>query len=313
MLSQTREDKHLINVSSSCPKAEGPFHSHLERESQFKKKQDKLHLQWPPIKETKWVKDRTLGLYQHGPQPKAGSASTWPPPTVKNPWAKEFSQKDFPTTHKIPSTLPKCWELHDDSPLMLKPPTATAVEQVPHVEISKCSSWLESFAARSAHSSAISSTSMEAVYNFLQKSIMFLRASAARATLKNDVSRLDELLRRANSTVLKAQLMSHDAGVTATELYTHLHMLRYRTVLDSPSIDLPKRDKHKLMVMSLGGQELFGPNAHQVQEWRKDNEEEQVKMISHIFEDRENRQKAARKKPSSPSSTRPPRSLSHQS
>ena len=81
MLSQTTEDKHLINVSSSRQKAEGPFHSHLERKCELKKKHDKLHLQWPPIKETKRVIDRTLGLYQHGPQPKAGSTSTpWPPP-----------------------------------------------------------------------------------------------------------------------------------------------------------------------------------------------------------------------------------------
>ena len=44
MMSQTTEDKQLINVSSSRPKTEGPFHSHLERKSEFKKKQDKLHL-----------------------------------------------------------------------------------------------------------------------------------------------------------------------------------------------------------------------------------------------------------------------------
>ena len=112
-------------------------------------------------------------------------------------------------THKILSALPKCWKLHDVSPLMLKPPTATAADQIPDAEISKRSSWLESFAARSAHSSMISSTSLEAIYNFLQKSILFLHASAARDTLKEDVSRLDELLQRAYSTVLEAQLMSH--------------------------------------------------------------------------------------------------------
>ena len=152
MLSQTTKDKHLINVSTSRPKAEGPFHSQLD-------KQDKLHLQWPPIKGTQWVVNRTLGLYQNGQQPKAGSSYQWPPPTMENPWEKEFSPKDFPTTHKIPSTLPKRWELHEDSPLMLKPPTSTAVDQVPDSEITKCSSWLEVFAARSAHSATISSTS----------------------------------------------------------------------------------------------------------------------------------------------------------
>ena len=304
MLSQITED----NVSTSRPKAEGPFHSHLEKKPEFKKKQDKLHLQWLPIKETHRVVNRTLGLYQHGPQPKAGSSSSpWPPPTMKNPWEKEFSPNDFPT-HKIPSTLPKRRELHESSPLMLKPPTATAVYEVPDLEIAKCSSWLEAFASRSAHSATISATSMEAVYNFLQKSIMFLRASASQDSLKNDVQRLDELLQRANSTVLEAQLMSHDAGVMVTELYTHLHMLRRRTVLDSPSVDLSQRDKDRLMVMSVGGQDIFGPNARKVQEWKKDTEEEQVKMISRVLEECQNRDKTARKKPSS---VRPPSLLSH--
>ena len=197
---------------------------------------------------------------------------------------------------------------------MLKPPTATVVEEIPDAEINKCSSWLESFAARSSHSSMISSTSMEAVYNFLQKCILFLRASAARDTLIEDVSRLDELLQRANSTVLEAQLMSHDAGVTFTELYTHLHMLRRRTVLKAPSIELPKCDKDRLMVMSLGGHDLFGPNARHVHEWCKDTEEEQVKMISRVFDERQQCDKAAHKKSStSSSSSRPPRSMAHKS
>ena len=77
-----------------------------------------------------------------------------------------------------------------------------------------------------------------------------------------------------NSTVLEAQLMSHDAGVTATELYTHLYMLRRYTVLESSSIDLPQHDKYRLLVLSVGCNDLFGPNARKVQEWKKDTEEE---------------------------------------
>ena len=243
MLSQSFVDKQLINVSAARPKADGPFSSNLKGQPELKKKKEKLHLQWPLIKETQRVVDRTLGLYQHGQQPKAGSPSPqWPPPTVQNPWDKEFSPKDFPTSHKVYSTLVKCWELNEDSPIMLKSPASTAVDQVPNVEIAKCSSWLEAFSARSSHSATVSSTSLEAVYNFLQKVIIFLRFSAAKDTIKNDVSVLDVLLQRFNSTVLEAQLISHDAGVTATELYTHLHMLRRPTVLESPAIDLPQRD-----------------------------------------------------------------------
>ena len=141
MLSQMLEDKHLINVTAARTKTDGPFHSNLEAQPELKKKQEKLHLQWPHIKETQWVVNRTLGFYQHGQQPKAGSSSyQWPPPTVENPWDKEFLPKDFPTAHKISSTLPKRWKLHGDSPLMLKPPTSNVVDQVPDAEIAICSS-----------------------------------------------------------------------------------------------------------------------------------------------------------------------------
>ena len=162
-------------------------------------------------------------------------------PLFRIPGIKSFPPKDFPTSHKVPSTLPKCWELHEDSPIMLKPPNSIAIDQVPDTEITTCSSWLEAFAARSSHSATISSTSLEAVYNFLQKVIIFLRSSFAKDTIKNDASVSDDLLQRVNSTILEAQLMSHDVGVTATELYTHLHILQRRTVLDSPAVDLPQR------------------------------------------------------------------------
>ena len=119
MLSQTSEEASLINVSSSRPKPEGPYPSQLPATDELKKKQDKVHLQWPPLKDNSKVIHRTLGLYQHGPQPKSGTSDQWPPPPVQNPWDKEFIPKDFPTTHKIPSTMPKRRDLHASSPLML--------------------------------------------------------------------------------------------------------------------------------------------------------------------------------------------------
>ena len=64
--------------------------------------------------------------------------------------------------------------------------------------------------------------------------------------------------------------------------------------------------------MSVGGNDLFGPNACKVQGWKKDTEEEKVKLISRVFDEREQRKKASKKKPAS-TSEHPPRSLSHQS
>ena len=278
MLSQT-EESSLINVSSSRPKTDEPFPCGLTTSNEMKKKQDKLHLQWPPQSVHNKVISRTLALYQHGPPPKLGTTDKWPPPPVQNPWDKTFVPKEFPTTHKIPSTMPKRWDLHASSPLMLRPPQSTAVPEVQDSEISKSSSWLEAFAARAAHTSTMSATSMVGIYNFQQKVLRFIRDSASKNNIHNDISLVDDLIQRVNSMALEAHIMAHDSGVTATELFTHLHMLRRRSVLDSPTVALPQRDKDRLLVMSVGGNDLFGPDARKVHEWKFYTEEENVKLI----------------------------------
>ena len=310
MLSQTDEPQ-LINVSSTRPKTEEPFPHSAVSSNEVKKKNEKMILQWPPQSSHTKVIDRTLGLYQHGPPPKASTNEKWPPPTVKNPWDKSFIPKEFPTTHKIPSAMPKRWDLHSTSPLMLRPPLSTAVPEVPDAAISKSSSWLEAFAARAAHTATMSATSIVSVYNFQQKFLEFLRDSAAKNNIQNDISVIDDLFQRANSMALEAHIMAHDSGVTATELFTHFHILRRRSVLEDPTVSLPQRDKDRLLVMEVGGQDLFGPNARQVHEWKRDTDEENVKLIARVFDERNQRDKS-KKKPTS-SESRTPRSLEHRS
>ena len=310
MLSQTDEPQ-LINVSSTRPKTEDPFPHSAFSSNEAKKKNEKMILQWPPQNSHSKVISRTLGLYQHGPPPKAGTNEKWPPPTVKNPWDKSFIPKEFPTTHKIPSAMPKRWDLHSTSPLMLRPPLSTAVPEVPDAAISKSSSWLEAFAARAAHTATMSATSKVSVYNFQQKVLEFLRDSAAKNNIQNDISVIDDLFQRANSMALEAHIMAYDSGVTATELFTHLHMLRRRLVLEDPTVSLPQRDKDRLLVMEVGGQDLFGPNARQVHEWKRDTDEENVKLIARVFDERNQRDKS-KKKPTS-SESRTPHSLEHRS
>ena len=48
---------------------------------------------------------------------------------------------------------------------------------------------------------------------------------------------------------MEAQLMSHDSAMTARELFTHLYMLRRHTVLDTAGVDLPQRDKDRLIFL----------------------------------------------------------------
>ena len=152
---------------------------------------------------------------------------------------------------------------------------------------------------------------MVGVYNFQQKVLRFIPDSTSKNNIQNDISLVDDLIQRANFMALEAHIMAHDSGVTATELFTHLHMLRRRSVLDSPTVDLPQWDKDRLLVMSVGGNDLFGPDARKVHEWKLDTEEENVKLISRVFYERAQRDKS-KKKPSS-SDSRPPRSVTHRS
>ena len=62
--------------------------------------------------------------------------------------------------------------------------------------------------------------------------------------------------------------------------------------------------------MSVGGNNVFGPDARKVHEWKLDKEEENVKLIARVFDERAQRDKST-KKPSSDS--RPPRSIAHRS
>ena len=157
----------------------------------------------------------------------------------------------------------------------------------------------------------MSATSMGGVYNFLLKISRFLRPSAAKNNIQNDITLVDDLIQRVNFMALEAHLMAHDAGVTSTELFTHLHMFRRHTVLESPTVYLPQRDKDRLLVMSVGGIDLFGPDARKVHKWKRNTEEEKIKLFSRVFDERDQRDKA-KKKPSS-SESRPLHSLSHRS
>ena len=210
MLSQT-EESSLINVSSSRPKTDEPFPCSLTTSNEMKKKHDKLHLQWPPQSDHHKVINRTLALYQHGPPPKSGTTDKWPPPPVQNPWDKTFIPKEFPTTHKIPSMMPKRWE---PSRILSSHATSSTVHG--------CTG-SPAFAAQAAHTSTMSATSMVGVYNLQQKVLRFICDSASKNNIQNDISLVDDLTQKANSMALEAHIMAHDSGVTATELFTHLH------------------------------------------------------------------------------------------
>ena len=129
---------------------------------------------------------------------------------------------------------------------------------------------------------------------------------------------IDEIAPALDLTLPKNKVSHHGGTANVTwlcddryrTLYT-LHMLRRLTVLDAARVDLPQRDKDRFMVMSIGGNDIFGPDAHRVTEWKKDPATESAMLIATTVDEQA---KASRKlcHPTS-SSSRPPRSMAHQS
>ena len=152
-------------LPTQWPWASSHVCSFREQQEEFHHDNTKAHLRWPVISSVSAVLDKTLALHQHGPPPKGLPASReWLPAPVSNPWDKNFTPKEAPTSVKVLVNLPKRWEPVDTSPLMLNPPKVTAVHQVPDSEISRFAVWLEAFSTRAAHSAALSATMLEASY-----------------------------------------------------------------------------------------------------------------------------------------------------
>ena len=82
-------------------------------------------------------------------------------------------------------------------------------------------------------------------------------------------------------------------------------------VHDTAGVDLPQRDKDKLMVMWIGDNDLFCPDAHMVAEWKKDPATESVNLIDTAV-DEQGKASIKLSHPTS-SSSRPPRSMAHES
>jgi len=94
------------------------------------------------------------------------------------------------------------------------------------------------------------------------------------------LSEIDTLLQQLSHGLLEGHMIAHDATVTSTELYAHLQVLRRKAVLDSMTPQLSAKDKARLVVLPLGGDDLFGPQASNIRDWRRYPEVESALKIA---------------------------------
>ena len=78
--------------------------------------------------------------------------------------------------------------------------------------------------------------------------------------------------------------MSYDATLATSELYTNMHLRHRRQVLNSPQVNLSQRDKDRLLLLLIGGNDLFGPLAPKVEDLRKDPQVENVLLLAEAIE-----------------------------
>ena len=184
----------------------------------------------------------------------------------------------------------------------------TAVPQVPDTEISKFPVWLEAFSARAAHASSLAATMLGATYMMNHNVLAQLREALAKSeTLPEEVIHATYLcLHQVNSAIMEAQLMSHDATLASSKLYVNLHLCRRSQVLNSPQVNLSQRDKDRLLLLPIGGNDLFGLSAPKVEDPQKDPQMENALLLAEAIE----QTKGLRPKATT-SKAHPPRSLAH--
>ena len=220
MLSQMTEDNQLINVSASRTKADGPFHSNIEKRLHLRSRT--IYNYSGPFKETQRVFKRTLGLYQLGQQHKAGSSSyQWPPLTGKKPLGNSVLSLELSNhaqyawglstdvkTSNIYGGRPSS-RLWDSQMLLL-------VGGVCHPFCTLCIfRWITS----------------------CRKSLGFCTPSASQDALKRDLTRLDDLLQWPTPMSGRPTDVTW-CSVTATELYSSTYALEtysLRIALSWPS------------------------------------------------------------------------------
>ena len=78
--------------------------------------------------------------------------------------------------------------------------------------------------------------------------------------------------------------MSHDATLATSELYANVHLCYRRQVLNSPQVNLSQRDKDRLLLLPIGGNDLFGPLAPKVEDLWKDPQVENVLLPAEAIE-----------------------------
>ena len=110
---------------------------------------------------------------------------------------------------------------------------------------------------------------------------------------------------------MEAQLMSHDSAMPATELFIHYICCAVALSLMQHGLTFLKGTKTDSWWCQSEAMPFSGPDAHRVTEWKKDPATERVMLIATTVDEQA---KAGRKlsHPTS-SSSRPPKSMAHQS
>ena len=295
-------------LPTQWPWASSHVCSFREQQEEFHHDNTKAHLRWPVISSVSAVLDKTLALHQHGPPPKGLPASReWPPAPVSNPWDKNFTPKEAPTSVKVLVNLPKRWEPVDTSPLMLNPPKVTAVHQVPDSEISRFAVWLEAFSTRAAHSAALSATMLEASY---MQNLMVIEHLCESAP-----SRI-----RCQKRWYKLWIFVHNKWTPLSWKHNWCCMtllLQWRSSMPT-SICVaggkfwnlrsacPREVKIVYFCVLSAANDLFGPSATQVEDLRRDPQIENALLLAEAIE-----QAKGSKLKATSSQSRPPRSLAH--
>ena len=226
-----------------------------------------------------------VSYYQHGPRPKPDT-HPWPPEMKDNLWDKSYKVPRQDLAFQNLPDINKRWLGAQGSNVFVEPATKTQCAEIEDRHLTGHTTWMETLSARATHFSALAAKLTHCAWERSEQ------------LAKEGKTPDDRLLRELH---FEAHMLSEEAMVLTSQLFTHVHMARRKRVAEASG--LPREDQARLTRLPIGDDDVFGPQAKNVEEWRKKPEVEQARNIVQLVHETQKASASTFKSPNASSSS----------
>ena len=172
--------------------------------------EDTEFMRWPVDTGVNDAVNKMVAYYQHGPRPKPDT-HPWPPEMKDNLWDKSYKVPRQDLAFQNLPDINKRWLGAQGSNVFVEPATKTQCAEIEDRHLTGHTTWMETLSARATHFSALAAKLTHCAWNRSEQ------------LAKEGKTPDDRLLRELH---FEAHMLSEEAMVLTSQLFTHVHMAR---------------------------------------------------------------------------------------